>query len=566
MSIFAGLYSRTRPLDDAQCEAIRRVLSRHPGETLYEFRTPRFYLVRADVGAFGPPRPLERTENSVLALAGEALIADEGEDCQDAATEMRTLRERFDAGHPEPLRLAQGTFCGAHYNATADALTLFADKLAVRPLYYRLDGELCIFATALRILEGSKLFKLAIDLRGLAELAAFAFPLNDRTAYDRVRLMHPAEMIRVAPEGETSRRYWRWDECPPLRTDDVRKEVHHRFVAGVKRRLRSDRTVKATLSGGMDSRAVVGGLHSVGASIITFNHSYDGSLDQVLGRECARRLGTKHIERVRTRDISDPVKNWQFMLDSYVDTSGRAPDRPNTIWTGEGGSVGLGHVYMDARMIELARRNDLAGLVAALPLGKLPRRLFRGDVADIFASAPAKGAREEFASLHSADPGRNVYLYFLANDQRRHVSNFYDTIDLRRYEMQMPFYDSSFLASVAASPIDPFLGHAFYNEWLKLFAAPIWEVPWQSYPGHVPCPHPIPEGLIYQWSESGRNRTDAGIARQGWNLLMAKDFPHRLLNWHQVFMSYVLHRFFRRDQEYVFNVAETIRRYTSAAV
>jgi len=47
---------------------------------------------------------------------------------------------------------------------------------------------------------------------------------------------------------------------------------------------------------------------------------------------------------------------------------------------------------------------------------------------------------------------------------------------------------------------------------------------------------------------------------------MAKDFPHRLLNWHQVFMSYVLHRFFRRDQEYVFNVAETIRRYTSAAV
>jgi asparagine synthase (glutamine-hydrolysing) len=565
MSIFAGLYSRgKRPLDDAQCQAIRRVLSRHPGETLYEYRAPGFYLVRADVGALAPARPLERTQNSVLAVAGEPIIADEGEDCADAATEITTLRDRFDAGHAEPLRHAQGTFCGAHYNEPAHALTLFADKLAVRPLYYRLDGELCVFATALRILESCGLFRLAIDLRGLAETAAFQFPLGDRTAYDRVRVIHPAEIIRVTPAGETSRRYWRWDECPPLRTDDVHKEVHRRFVAGVRRRLRGDHTVKATLSGGMDSRCVVGALHSLGTGLITFNNSYEGSLDQVFGRECARRLGTAHCERVRTRDVTDPSQNYKFLLQSQVDPDGRAPDRPNVIWTGEGGSVGLGHVYMDERMIGLARRNDLAALVASLPMSKLPRRLFRKDVADIFVNAPTKGAYEEVASFHSADPGRNVYLYFLSNDQRRHVAGFFDSVDLRRYEIQMPFYDASFLAAVAASPIDPFLGHAFYNDWLKLFPAPIWEVPWQSYPGHVPCPHEVPKGLIYQWSESGRNRTQGAIAKQGWDLLMAKDFPHQLLKWHQVLISYALHRFLGRDQEYVFNVAETIRRYAAA--
>lgn len=562
MSIFAGIFRRgAGALDDRQCAALRGVLSRYPGETVYEYRSTQFYLAKADIGAFAPPRPLDRTAHSVFVVAGETIVAEGDEDCQDPSTEMRALHDRFDAGDLDALRHAQGTFCGAYYNEQAHALTLFSDKLAVRPIYYWLDDDLCVFATALRILVDCRLFKRRLDLRGLAEVATLHFPLGDRTAYDGVRTIFPAEMIRIGKDEKVSRRYWQWEDCPPLTTSDIKQEVHRRFVLAVKRRLRGDRTVKATLSGGLDSRSVVGALHSLGTNIITFNFSLESSLDQVLGRECARRLGTTHYERIRTRDARDRAEFSKFLLQRCKHESGEEAERPAVIWTGEGGSVGLGHVYMDEEMISLARRNDMKGLLNRLPIPRIPRRILQDEVADTFVNAPRKGALEELQPLHCADPGRNVYLYFLANDQRRHVAGFYEVMDQRRYELQMPFYDAYLLSAIVAAPIDGFLRHAFYNEWLKLFAAPVWEVAWQAYPGHVPCPHDIPQGLIYQWAEEGRDQLRAAVAKQGWDILSSSDFPSEILKKRQILLSYFMQRFLGREQEYVFNIAEKIREH-----
>jgi asparagine synthase (glutamine-hydrolysing) len=565
MSIFAGIYSRSdAELSDSQCTALRRSVSRHPNETLFEYRSPRFYLVKADVGALAPARGLELSPRGVSVIAGEPLIAeDDRTDCEDLATESRSLHQKWDAGDALALRNANGTFCAAHYDIQSHTLSLFADKLGVRSLYYWLDPQLCVFGTAMRILESAGLFDRRIDFRGLAEVAALQFPLGDRTPYDGLRLMYPAEEIRVAGPAERRNRYWRWDECKPVEGVDLKKEIHRRFIVAVKRRLRNDRIVKAMLSGGMDSRCVVGALHSLGTTLITFNNSFENSYDQVFGREVARRIGSVHMERLRTHDADDQAQQQRFMFDPSVNADGRLPERPLVFWTGEGGSVGLGHVYMDQTMVDLARKNDIDGLIRRLPLGNLPRRIFQNAVADIFVNGPEKGAREEFARLYCRDPGRNVYLYFLANDQRRHVCRHYESLDIRRSEIQMPFYDAGFLAAIVGAPIDLFLRHAFYIDWLKEFPAPIYDVPWQAYPGHVPCPHPVPPGLIYQWSGI-RNQSDATIARQAWDTLVAPDFPHRLLKRSQVFASYLLHRFLGGDQEYIFNIASTIRRYSGA--
>lgn len=413
MSIFAGIYSRSdAQLSDKQCEALRRNVSRHPNETLYEYRSPRFYLVKADVAALAPAHGLEQSTRGVSVIAGEPLIAEvDRMDCEDLATESRSLHQKWDAGNALALRDANGTFCAAHYDEQTHALSLFADKLGVRSLYYWLDPNLCVFGTALRILESSGLFERRIDFRGLAETAAMQFPLGDRTPYDGVRLMCPAEEIRVSGRTESRRRYWRWDQCPPMEETDLKKVVHRRFLTAVKRRLRNDRIAKAMLSGGMDSRCVVGALHSLGTTLITFNNSFENSYDQVFGRECALRLGSVHMERLRTHEADDQSRAHRFLFDPSVTAHGRPPERPSVVWTGEGGSVGLGHVYMDETMVDLARKNDIDGLIRKLPLENLPRRIFQDAVADLFVGAAEKGAREEFAGLHCQDPGRNVYLF-----------------------------------------------------------------------------------------------------------------------------------------------------------
>jgi hypothetical protein len=73
-----------------------------------------------------------------------------------------------------------------------------------------------------------------------------------------------------------------------------------------------------------------------------------------------------------------------------------------------------------------------------------------------------------------------------------------------RAEMLMPFFDMEFIGLIAAAEIDLFIGHKMYVDWMRLFQPPVYATPWQAYPGHVPCPLPMPPGLDYQWTREDR--------------------------------------------------------------
>ena len=59
MTILAGVFSR-KPLPhipDSICNALRRNISRNPKDLPIEFRYPRAFFVKVDIGVFGRLRP-----------------------------------------------------------------------------------------------------------------------------------------------------------------------------------------------------------------------------------------------------------------------------------------------------------------------------------------------------------------------------------------------------------------------------------------------------------------------------------------------------------------------------
>ena len=103
-----------------------------------------------------------------------------------------------------------------------------------------------------------------------------------------------------------------------------------------------------------------------------------------------------------------------------------------------------------------------------------------------------QGVREELCKFDAADPAWNLYLFLTLSDQARKLTRHFENIDLHRLEFQAPFFDPNLLQAVLASRLDWFLRHKFYHQLLPHFGAAAARVPWQSYPGHEPCPLPIP--------------------------------------------------------------------------
>jgi hypothetical protein len=222
-------------------------------------------------------------------------------------------------------------------------------------------------------------------------------------------------------------------------------------------------------------------------------------------------------------------------------------------------------------MVEAARAGDANTAMQLSTHGwgsELPRRLLKSDLlATLSGKGPREGLREELDSLHCDDVGRAMHLVLMQNDQRRHLAAHFEGIDLSRVEYQLPFFDSTFIESVLRVPLDFCLGHRLYMEWLRCFPEVVLSVPWQAYPGHEPCPLPVPNGVAYQWGEEvARLRRDSeqrDLLQQAGQMLGASNFPKRLLRRQFLRFATLLYRLRVRDVGYIIRAAHHYYEYWS---
>jgi len=442
---------------------------------------------------------------SFAMLTGEPLLTREGPAGQERDAHLAYLQDRWGTdGDLESLRSAAGTFCAAFYDPRTGTTHLVADRLGLRTLYYTVVGDFVYFATALRILEALPAVPKTMDALAVAEITGFGYPFGGGTAYAGIKMLQPCEIVTIRQGEITSSRYFHWDAIAPLAVteEEAMRETYRLFQAAVQRRLRGDKTTFAYLSGGLDSRITVAALRAEAARVYTFNFSLANTQDQVFAQEYADKCGAIHHELP-----TEPGPNWSAVMAEAWRASPRRqeqiPERSNVVWTGEGGSVGLGHVYISPEIVQRLRAGDLPGAIDVFLRQQnkvIVTRILDADLARQVQGHLHARMLGELQAIRHPDPVRAFYIFLNLNGPRRHLVNHFETIDLHRLEFQVPFYDSELLEYLTAIPVDPCLYHGLYVKWLALFDSAVREVPWQAYPGHVPSPVPIPPGLPDQWN------------------------------------------------------------------
>ncbi len=572
MTLLAGVYARHAEdtVPDPLCDAIRRALSRHPNEQTEHFRDKRCFLLKADINVFGE-EAIRIDPGSVSFMVGEPLLDHGHRARRSRRDDLAELHSALCRDDLDPVTRARGVFGLAHYRPTSGTLILVTDKLGIRPLFYWLGDRYVIFATALRILEQIPEIPKVMDTRAITEENSLGYALADRTPFASVSLLKSAELLRVEGESSSRRQYWRWDDIESSNRpiNELVRDAHARFVDAVALRSGEDSTTLAFLSGGLDSRAVVTALRDRGLHVHTFNFSPIGSQDQVFGAAFAQRIGTSHTER--PIPPSQGMQSISAMMGEAWNASpgriSRPAERPGLIWSGDGGSVTLGHVYLDRAMVEAARAGNAQTAMERWG-SDVPRRLLSPELlASLSKSGPRNGLREELDALHCDDAGRGLYLVLMHNDQHRHLSGHFEDIDVNRLEYQLPFFDSAFVESVLRVPLDFCLGHRLYMQWLHHFPDVALSVPWQAYPGHEPCPLPIPTGVTYQWGGEVSRRRRAEQRRelleQAARIIRASNFPRPVLRRQFLRFATMLYRFRLREVGYVIRAAHRYYAYWS---
>ncbi len=177
-----------------------------------------------------------------------------------------------------------GMWALAIYDSRRDELLLHRDRYGIKPLYYYVYNNTIAFASEYKSFFAVRdELKIDFDQRGLATalLNPFELEASDKSLLTNVYNLLPGTYLKVSREKVEKHTWWRTvdhiESVPKSRTDQVNR-FRELFEDSCRLRMRSDVPVGTSLSGGLDSSAVVATLAKlkIGTNK-TFIHTFKGN-------------------------------------------------------------------------------------------------------------------------------------------------------------------------------------------------------------------------------------------------------------------------------------------------
>ncbi|GEM_PF-1820686 len=304
MAGLAGIISTDVPLRDAWLRAALGLLRHAPLAT----------TAQVHGGALGvvctAPQPADQWDT---ALAGPLTLfvvgtihnapdvaARFGASQQAGLNRAMALLQAYQAHGLAPLTQLNGDFTIGVWDAVERTLRLITDRWSLQKLYYARIADGIVFASEIKALLAHPGISRQMDPIALAQALSVGYPLDDRTLYTAIRLVPGGHVLTVSLDAAqlSLEPYWqpRFSATYTGSLDEQADELGRCMQIAVRRSIGSARQVAVPISGGWDSRTVLGFTRRVRpeVQIISYSTGHSHSYDVTLGRQLARRAGVPH--------------------------------------------------------------------------------------------------------------------------------------------------------------------------------------------------------------------------------------------------------------------------------
>jgi asparagine synthase (glutamine-hydrolysing) len=268
-------------------------------------------LGRVSVGVFNPD------QQPVYSEDGKIFLVMEGEFYGNEPSRGDLIQKGFhfrENSHAEYLvrlyqdqglaltGLVEGIFIAAILDLNLRKLFIVSDRFGHYPCYYAQTKRGFFFAPAVKpILEKSGLDQV-IDLTAVAQYFRFQHLLGERTFIEGVRLLPEASILKYDLDTNQFQidKYWDYDQIPDIREDisfeEAVEETGRLLRRSIGKRSSADGpTIGVYLSGGMDSRTILGMIDRQNWPVLhTFTYGHRDCRDVTYSRRIAKSLKAEY--------------------------------------------------------------------------------------------------------------------------------------------------------------------------------------------------------------------------------------------------------------------------------
>lgn len=262
-------------------------------------------LARTDLGIVDPePQPLWSTDGSVaLVMAGEIYSYDgfsvvppeTGAAAHGSSGEL--LLAAYDQLGSAFVDHVNGSFAAAIWDGRKQQLLLITDHIGTYPLYYAQIGSHFVFGSGARAVAQAPDLPRSVNLAAIADLIAFEQVYGDKTLFAGVQHVPPGTILCFAG-GMLSRSVYADFQLPEFyehHGEDTYAEQWAFYTRqAVKRQLQGPQPLGVLLTGGLDSRSLLGMMAPESMSLVSMTFGQPACDDVRIAREVAGALGVTH--------------------------------------------------------------------------------------------------------------------------------------------------------------------------------------------------------------------------------------------------------------------------------
>jgi asparagine synthase (glutamine-hydrolysing) len=198
------------------------------------------------------------------------------------------------------LEVVDGTFTTVIYDQPRQKIVVACDRYGLQHIHWTQSRNYFAWATEYKSLTVLSDFAADIDTNALNDFIKYGYLTEDRTWFKSVNLLNGATVLSfdVNTHERITRRYWSWEKIKILDNlvdeRECTEEWGRRFKEAVNRRMFPHRRIGVTLSGGLDSRAILAAMPVPEDNIHTFTFGVQDCDDIRIASQVASLKGTIH--------------------------------------------------------------------------------------------------------------------------------------------------------------------------------------------------------------------------------------------------------------------------------
>ena len=216
----------------------------------------------------------------------------------DTGTRPAALAEAWGLRGPASLGRLSGPLRAVFIDRRHREVTLCNDRHGLGRLFVHESADHLIFATSVRAVLELLPRPKRLDPRGLAEYLALGCVLQDRTLFEGIRALPPGSAWSLTPAGQVrpARHFTPscWESRSALPSDEYNLQLFEEFPAALERCLDDAADTGLSLTGGLDSRAVLAWSSDRQLPCYTFGGPLRDCADVTIARSLATACGCPH--------------------------------------------------------------------------------------------------------------------------------------------------------------------------------------------------------------------------------------------------------------------------------